>query len=309
VRRLLPGAILLALAAPLQAQSFPPLAQLATRLASLSAVSGYEQALADTLLRLLPGSRRDRAGDVVLSLGQGEPRTLVACPMDEAGYVVGGIRPDGWLTLRRVGPAPSPLFDQQLEGQRITVLGGMGPVPGVVGVRSVHLTRGRPPAGEAPFSVDQAYLDIGARSAAEVRARGVELLSPVTLEKRPHHYGADLIAAPVMGRRAACAALLEAAHAAAAPHGTTVIAFLVEQNFTRRGLLTVGHERGPFVASYLVDGGPPPRAPVSDSTLFGPVRSLSLATRYPGTPVESVSLAELQALETQVLRTIEAGSE
>jgi len=88
----------------------PPLDQLVTRLASLSAVSGYERALTETLLRLLPGSRRDRAGNIIVTLGQGEPKLLIACPVDEPGFVVGGIRDDGYLTLRRAGPSPGPLL-------------------------------------------------------------------------------------------------------------------------------------------------------------------------------------------------------
>ena len=45
-----------------------------------------------------------------------------------------------------------PLFDQQLEGHRVTVQGRRGPVPGVVAVRSIHLSRGRNAPSEAPFT-------------------------------------------------------------------------------------------------------------------------------------------------------------
>jgi putative aminopeptidase FrvX len=74
---------------------------LAQRLAGMSAVTGLEQQLVDTLLSLIPGSRRDRAGNAVLVLGAGPSRRLAVCPLDEPGYVVGQIRDDGYLTLRR----------------------------------------------------------------------------------------------------------------------------------------------------------------------------------------------------------------
>src|SRR5437899_12070615 len=140
---------------------------LAVRFAGMTAVTGLEQGMTDTLLTLLPGSTRDRAGNVTLSLGSGTPRRLVAFALDEVGYVVGNITADGYLTLRRVGAPPTPLFDQQLEGQRVTVFGARGAVPGVGAVKSTHLTRGRPggPAGPgAPdpvFTVDNAYVDVG----------------------------------------------------------------------------------------------------------------------------------------------------
>jgi putative aminopeptidase FrvX len=208
------------------------LPELAARLASVPAVTGYERSLVDTLLRLLPRSARDRAGNAWLTLGGSSGKRLVVCPLDEPGYVVGGIREDGYLTLRRVpGPVP-PLFDQQLEGHRVTVQGRRGPVPGVVAVRSIHLTRGRKVVDDTPFTVDDAYVDVGAGSRAEAAALGLAVLAPVTLAKRPHRYGEGLLAAPVAGRRAACAALVLAVRlsilrAKAIP--PVLVAFAVEQ--------------------------------------------------------------------------------
>src|SRR5438034_11440715 len=71
--------------------------------ASMTAVTGLEQAMVDSLQALFPGSTRDHAGNVTLTLGQGSPKRLFTCPLDEVGYVVGNILPDGFLLLRRVG--------------------------------------------------------------------------------------------------------------------------------------------------------------------------------------------------------------
>src|SRR5438094_5418004 len=189
--------------------------RLAVRFAGMTAVTGLERAMTDSLTALLPGSTRDRVGNVTLTLGQGEPKRLLSCPLDEVGYVVGNILPDGFLLLRRVGGGPRlayPLFDQQLEGERVTVFGVRGPVSGVVAVRSTHLTRGRggPGSPDPVFTVDNAFVDIGAGSAAEVQRLGVAVLAPVSLWKQPHVYGDRLLAAPAAGRRAACAALATA---------------------------------------------------------------------------------------------------
>src|SRR5437870_12977109 len=77
--------------------------RLALRFASMTAVTGLEQAMVDSLRALFPGSTRDQAGNVTLTLGQGSPKRLFTCPLDEVGYVVGNILPDGFLLLRRVG--------------------------------------------------------------------------------------------------------------------------------------------------------------------------------------------------------------
>jgi len=261
---------------------------LAVRLASMTAVTGLEQAMADSLLALVPGSARDRAGNVTLTLGGGNaggPKRLVACPLDEVGYVVGNLTDDGYLTLRRVGTrAAYPLFDQQLEGQPVTVFGAGGPVPGVVAVKSTHLTRGRPAGSDPVFTADNAYVDVGATSRDEVRALGIALLAPVALTKRPHRYGDRLLAAPAAGRRAACAALVAAARAKPRVKGTVVVAFTVQSLYaTNAGLSTVQALRGPF-----------------DET-----KQAALATRYTDTAVETVSLKDAEELERELVKWME----
>ena len=63
------------------------LPELATRLAAMTAVTGYEQRLVDSIVALLPGATKDRAGNGVIVLGSGERRRLVACPVSESGFV------------------------------------------------------------------------------------------------------------------------------------------------------------------------------------------------------------------------------
>ncbi len=271
-------------------------APLAERLAGLSAVTGYEQAFGDTLLTLLPQARRDRAGNIVLTLGSGEPRRLAVCPLDEPGYVIGGIRDDGYMTLRRVGRSGSPRFDQYFEGQRVTLFGRQGVVPGVVGVRSIHLTRGRSSTPQA-FTFDDAIVDIGATSRSEVEAHGVHVLTPMTLSKHVVRYGDGRLAAPMAGRRAACAALLSAARDAGTVKGTVVVAFVVEQELGLRGLRSAAALHGPFTATRVADVG---GAPIAAAPMFGELTRWELSARYVATPVETVSLADVERVRQEI---------
>lgn len=299
--------------AALQAQAQQDPAALADRFTRMTAVTGFERAALDSVQRLLPGATRDRAGNVVLDRGTG-PATLIVCPFDEVGYVVGAIRDDGWLTLRRVGArAPSPLFDQSQEGQRIFVYGRRGALPGVIAVHSTHLQRGRS-ATEAAFNVDDAFVDIGAASGAEARRGGVEVLSPVARMKQVTRYGAGLLAGPSAGRRAACAALVAAASAPGT--GRVVIAVAVEQELGQRGLRTLSNLEGPFARTVIVDGAAAPAGAIAvraDTVLqrvlpgLGAVARWSLPTRYTGTPVETVSLADVEALRSQIAAGIGGG--
>jgi putative aminopeptidase FrvX len=305
-------------AAPARAQrAEPTLPSLAERLTGMTAVTGYEQAMVDSLLALLPGAARDRAGDAVVAVGTGDHRRLVVCPVSEPGFVVGRVRDDGWLTLRRSPGRTWPLLERQIEGQRVTVFGRRGAVPGVVAVRSVHLTRGRATAS-APFTVDSAYVDVGAATAADVAAAGVSVLSPVTIAKRPQRYGADLLAAPMAGRRVACAALALAARRAIAEQGmvprgeSVLVAFVIQQDLDARGLATLANTRGPFSETLILDGGPGEPGAVTavpDSSAarwpaLGTATRWLLGVRYPGTAVETASLDEADSLRARLVRWI-----
>lgn len=299
-----------------QAHPEPTTSSLAVRLASIPAVTGYEQAMVDTLLRLLPAARRDRAGNVRMQLGGGPARRLVVCPLDEPGYVVGNVRGDGYLTLRRVPGEVPALFDQQVEGHRVSIQGSKGTVPGVVAVRSIHLTRGREELSEVPFTVDGAYVDVGAGSRADVTALGIRVLSPVTLAKRPHSYGEGLLAAPVVGQRAACAALVDAVlqsirRAKSLP--PVMVGFVTQQRLAERGLRALASEHGPFDETLIVDGFPGPRGSLQrrvdgDSLArpreLGTVTRLSLPVAHSGTPVESASIADADLLRDALVKWI-----
>lgn len=260
---------------------------LSVRFSGMTAVTGYEQAVADSLLALLPGSTRDRIGNVTLVLGRGSPKRLVYCTLDEIGYVVGNITDEGYIQLRRVGGLRlSPTFDQQIEGQRVTVFGRRGPVPAVVAVRSTHLTRGRPQRDEPPFTVDNAYVDVGAGSRDDVLALGISLLTPVSLTKRPHRYGDRLLAAPSAGRRAACAALASAALSRPRVRGTVVVAFTVQSLYAdSTGLKTILNTQGPFAETRLV----------------------TVPSQFPETTVETVGLKDVDALVSDLVKWIGGG--
>jgi putative aminopeptidase FrvX len=290
-----------------------PVDDLARRFASMSAVTGLEQDLVDTLLSLVPGSRRDRAGNAVLTLGSGTSRRLAVCPLDEPGYVVGQVRGDGYLTLRRSPGSISRAREAQLEGQRVTIRTRAGTVPGVVAVRSVHLTRGRD-VERGRFTVDSALVDVGAESEAEVAALGIGPLAPVTLHKRPHRYGGDLLAGPMAGRRAACAALAAAARKVTGQRvvlprrESVVIAFVVEQELSGRGIATVANAMGPFSETILVDDADAEAETLAERwPALGRVEVRPLAVRYAGTPVETVSMADAERLAERMSAWI-AGS-
>ena len=255
---------LLALAgSPLAAPGAEPaLPDLAVRLAAMTAVTGYEQRLVDSLLALLPGAARDRAGNAVVVLGAGARRRLVACPVERA-------------RIRRRRRARRRLADAA-AGAGAGLAAGRAADRGPAGhaVRPPRApcrasspcarstSRGAAAAAGEERSRSTAPTWTSARaSRAEVATAGVGVLRPVALAKRPQRYGSDLLAAPVAARRTACAALVLAARRAVAEQGmvprgeSVVVAFVVEQDLDGRGLGTIANTRGPFAETVIVDGG------------------------------------------------------
>ena len=223
----------------------------------LAAVTGREEPAAafirERLGRRLP-VRSDAGGNLTVTLGSGQPRRLVVCPLGEPGFVVSRIEADGYLRLAAIGdaiPATGALWTQAHEGQVVWVAGARGAVPGVVAARSIHLLRrrGRPaPTPAPPFSTADAFVGVGAETAAEVAALGIRPLDPVAADRRPERLAGDLVAGPSARVKAACLAAADAARRwhPAPGHGTTVFAWTARDLMQRAGLDRLLRERGPF---------------------------------------------------------------
>jgi putative aminopeptidase FrvX len=179
------------------------------------AVAGREEPARDFIRQRLPKTPVvfNRAGVMTLSVGAGDPQRLVICPLGEPGFAVTGIQPDGYLRLFPTsGDYPvGALWEQAHEGNVVMIGSSRGLVPGAVTLRSAHLIQGADGPGDAkPFRIGEAYVDVGAESAAEVAELGIRLLDPVSLIRRPVRLQGGLIAGPSARAKGACIAALDA---------------------------------------------------------------------------------------------------
>ena len=204
--------------------------------------------------RLGPIERQiDSLGSVTVTIGNGEPRRLVAVPLDEPGYVVGRIREDGYLRLNPVGRGRlGALWDQFHEGQKIVIGTRRGPVVGALATLSTHLTRLRLDSDDV-FVHQRNFVDVGAESAEEVAELGIEVMDPVTLIRRPSVLRGRLVAGPSMRIKAGGIAVAEAARrlARAPGAGTTVFAWTTLNLINGKGLEAVANAHGPFESALL----------------------------------------------------------
>ena len=110
------------------------------------AVTGYEQVLGKKIQADLAKwkPKVDTIGNVIVTVGSGAPLRVIAAPMDEPGYIVSNITPDGYLRVQRLPQtAPNPVFDSLYAAEPIQVRTRSGKmVSGVVSGLSVHLQPG-----------------------------------------------------------------------------------------------------------------------------------------------------------------------
>lgn len=217
------------------------------------AVAGREEGAREFVRQRLPGQHveQDAAGNLVLTLGSGAPRRLVVCPLGEPGLIVSRITPEGYLRVVPVGNGGSgALWAQSFEGNVVMIGGSRGwVVAGGVAQRSVHLIQGaQAPAERGPFSLDEAWIDVGAESAAEVEALGIRMLDPVALIRRPARLAGGRIAGPSARLKGACTAMLGAARSLGTnpPTGTVVFAWTAGDFVNGIGLVHLLRSRGPF---------------------------------------------------------------
>ncbi len=151
--------------------------QLLQQLADAHGPSGFEEPVRKIMVeRMKPLSDKlsyDGLGSVIAVQGSAGPRIMVDAHMDELGGIVRRVTPEGWLTMQMLGG----WLDQALLDQRWTILGSKGPVRAITGIRDIHIvpTEERTKA----YPRESVFLDVGAKSAAEVLALGIAPGDPV----------------------------------------------------------------------------------------------------------------------------------
>lgn len=126
--------------------------------------SGYEQAgqkiVAGYMERHADEVHTDVNGNVHGVLNPGAPvRVMLAGHCDEIGLMLMHIDDKGFLYMASVGGVNVPL----LPGERITIHAARGPVPGVIGVKPIHLMDAKEREGSAA-KIHELWVDIGAKS-------------------------------------------------------------------------------------------------------------------------------------------------
>ncbi len=152
-------------------------ASLLERLSNAAGPSGFEEPVRKVMveeMKLFTSSIAfDGMGSIIATQGGKGPRIMIDAHMDELGGMIRRITPNGFLTMQMLGG----WLDQALVDQRWLIIGSKGAVRAVTGIRDIHVV----PQDERTrvFPREGLFLDVGAKSAEEVQALGVEAGDPV----------------------------------------------------------------------------------------------------------------------------------
>ncbi|MET4663338.1 M42 family metallopeptidase [Sphingomonas sp. PvP056] len=162
---------------PVAAQSGDRTQRLLGELADAPGPPGFEEAVRAVMVReLKPLADKvsyDGVGSVIAQHGSSGPKVMLDAHMDELGGVVRRVTPTGYLSMQMLGG----WLDQALPDQRWIIIGKKGPVHAVTGIRDIHVV----PADERSkvYPRDTLFLDVGAKTPAEVAALGLSPGDPV----------------------------------------------------------------------------------------------------------------------------------
>ncbi len=185
--------------------------------------TGYESLLVEKLKGFFSESTefgQDNLGSLYLTTGSGEAGIAVLTGMDVIGYVVSGITEDGFLNIYRGVFSPHSLFDVYQFGHPLTIWTQRGPVSGVLALPSSHtLSSERRQNIMQEFTLQYAFVDIGARSREEVKKRGIANLDPITPVSPLFPLAGDKLSGYALGTKICTALLAEVAQTASRQSG------------------------------------------------------------------------------------------
>lgn len=213
----------------------------------------------------------DRLGNLVATIAGDDstPSVMLFTHMDQLGFVVRKIEPDGFVRLERVGGVPERALASQ------AVLFQIAPGrdhSGIIANKSHHATDPAEKYHVIPYR--DLYVDTGLASDAAVRAEGIDVGTPVVYQPAIVELTPDRIAGTSVDDRAGCAVLLEVARQLqnVTDRPTVHIVFSVQEEFNLRGALAAAQTLNPDIAiqiDLLLTGDTPDMAERTDVRLGG----------------------------------------
>ena len=225
------------------------LRQSLTDLMLIPGLSGHEERIARAIRAALPEgivTKTDRLGNLTASFpgDPDAPSVLLMTHMDQLGFIVRKIEPDGLIRVERLGG----VAEKAMAAQAVLLCGTMGDIPGIIMTKAHHATG--PDEKYKVLPTPDIRIDTGHGSKSAVQAAGIRIGTPVVYRPQVLPLAGDRIAGTAIDDRAGCAVLIEVARALAVRKtGPTVhLLWSVQEEFNLRGAVVAAQNLNPDIA-------------------------------------------------------------
>lgn len=224
------------------------------RLVSICAVSGHEDIMIDFVYsefkKYIHDVLIDSLGNVMATACKNDaaPNLMIFAHMDEVGFCVSDIEPNGFLRVQRIGGVNL----RALLGQRVIICTDKGQcVPGIIGVTSHHLTRDEE-RHQIP-DISELYVDVGATSAADVAEIGIKIGNAVGFARSFQVLHGTYVLGPALDNRIGLFVLIKLAEYMNTEQINANVSLVatVQEEFNLQGILPVVRRLAPNAAVCL----------------------------------------------------------
>ncbi len=209
--------------------------ELLKKLSNAHGVSGSEGSVYDIIKRELKGSvdeiREDTMGNLVAIKKGDKFSVMLAAHMDEIGLMVKYIDDKGFIRFITLGGWYAPT----LYNQRVIFHGLKGQVFGVIGGKPPHMMDEE--ERKKGVKADDMFVDVGAKNADEVSELGIEVGTPVTIDREFTELANGRVTGKAFDNRAGVAMLIKAMKMMKSPH-TVYAVFTVQEEVGLKGART-----------------------------------------------------------------------
>jgi len=214
-------------------------------------ISGYEGAAREVMGRYLDGLGEisyDKLGSLIArKKGRSDsPRVILAGHLDEIGFMVKEISPEGFINFLPIGG----WWGHVALGQRVKILTAKGPVLGVVGSKPPHILE--PEDRKKVLKISDMFIDVGTMEKYDITKKlGVRVGDPIIPDSKFTIMNHDkMYMAKAFDNRVSCAIVIEILKKfQKTVHPNTIFGVgTVQEEVGLRGARTAAHVVQPDVA-------------------------------------------------------------
>jgi putative aminopeptidase FrvX len=219
--------------------------ELLRKLSNAHGVSGSEGNVYTLIKKELKGYvdeiREDPMGNLIAIKHGNKFKVMLAAHMDEIGLMVKYVEEKGFIRFVALGGWYGPT----LYNQRVVLHGANGPVIGVIGGKPPHMMDDE--ERKKGVKVDDLFIDIGATNPDEVDYLGIEVGTPVTIDREFCELANSRVTGKAFDNRAGVAMLIKTLKEVDSPL-TIFGVFTVQEEVGLKGARTSAYALDPDCA-------------------------------------------------------------